>query len=182
MLPTRVSPGGCGDGLGRGGRSGHGESVDRGLTLTACLLQSPHFLDFPGFERREPEGRDVRGYSDLSRLYAASDGWLYLHCPGEGGWPGPTGLPNFTSLAADCRLAKGADRQAHDPELAAELDPIFARRAVEEWTALLEPVGVSVMRNGSYRDLGRDPAIRQAGLIVSRDHPGLGRVDPPAVR
>ena len=36
-----------------------------------------------------------------------------------------------------------------------------------------------MMRNGSYRDLGRDPAIRQAGLIVSRDHPGLGRVDHP---
>ena len=158
-------------------RSGLGQSVDCGLTLTACLLQSPYFLDFPGFERREPEGRDVRGYSALSRLYAASDGWFYLHCPSEGGWSGLTGLPNFTSLAADRRFATGADRQAHDAELAAELDPIFARRAVEEWTALLEPLGVSVMRNGSYRDLGRDPAIHRAELIVSRDHPGLGRVD-----
>ena len=38
-------------------QTGQGQSVDSGLTLTAGLLQSPFFLDYPGLQRKEPEGR-----------------------------------------------------------------------------------------------------------------------------
>ena len=37
--------------------------------MTACLLQSPYFLDYEGYERKDPEGLSVRGLSALSRLY-----------------------------------------------------------------------------------------------------------------
>ena len=47
-------------------QTGNGQSLDGGLTLTACLLQSPFFLDYQGFQRSEPEGlggncSDLRG-------------------------------------------------------------------------------------------------------------------------
>ena len=84
-------------------RTGEGQSVDCGLALTACLLQSPYFLDYAGFQRDEPEGLGVRGYSALSRLYPAADAWLYLHCPEEAGWRNLTALPEFAALAADPR-------------------------------------------------------------------------------
>ena len=46
-------------------RTGQGQAVDSGLALTAGLLQSPYFLDFPGFQRNDPEGRELRGVSAL---------------------------------------------------------------------------------------------------------------------
>ena len=60
-------------------RTGKGQSVDSGLALTAGLLQSPYFLDYEGYRRVDIEGTDARGYSAGSRLYEASDGWLYIH-------------------------------------------------------------------------------------------------------
>ena len=35
-------------------RTGEGQQVDVGLSLTAGLLQSPYFLDYEGYERNDP--------------------------------------------------------------------------------------------------------------------------------
>ncbi len=78
--------------------------------MTACMLQSPYFLDYEGLQRSEPEGLGVRGFSALSRLYRAADGWLYLHCPDNGAWSEMIRLPEFTSLADDARFSDRESR------------------------------------------------------------------------
>ena len=158
-------------------RTGRGQSVDTGLALTASLHQSPFFLDYPGFQRRELEGLGVRGYSALSRLYPAADGWLYLHCPDEAGWRDLAGLEEFASLAADRRFASASERAAHDADLASELGRIFPRKARKEWIDLLDSVGVSAIENVAIPDYLDDPHVRRAGLVVTREHPGRGQVD-----
>ena len=158
-------------------RTGQGQSVDTGLALTACLLQSPFFLEYEGFERHELEGPEVRGYSALSRLYPASDGWLYLHCPGERGWKQLVQLPDFSHLASDNRLATPDGRVVHDDELVEELKRVLSRKARAEWVHLLGSVDISAMENLAISDFRDDPDVRRAGLIVTREHPGLGRAD-----
>ena len=158
-------------------RTGRGQSVDSGLTLTACLLQSPYFLDYQGYRREEPEGLGVRGASALSRLYAAADGWLYLHCPKEDDWAKMTSLNEFSPLADDSRFLTAKDRQDNDQDLANELVGVFSLRNRSEWVGLLESVGVSAAENLEIEDFRDDPHVRQAGLIVTRDHPGRGITD-----
>ena len=158
-------------------RTGRGQSVDCGLTLTACLLQSPYFLDYPGFQRDEPEGLGVRGYSALSRLYRAADSWLYLHCPEEADWRNLTGLPEFTALAGDPRYGTAASRSDHDGELEGEMGRIFSLKTRQQWVSQLNAAGVSAIENVAMPDLRDDPHVRRAGLVLTREHPGRGRAD-----
>jgi crotonobetainyl-CoA:carnitine CoA-transferase CaiB-like acyl-CoA transferase len=158
-------------------RTGRGQSVDCGLALTACLLQSPYFLDYPGFQRDEPEGLGVRGYSALSRLYPAADAWLYLHCPEEADWQELTGLPEFTALAGDSKYDTAASRKDHDGELEAELGRIFLLKTRQQWVTELNEVGISAIENVAMPDLRDDPHVRRAGLVLTREHPGRGRAD-----
>ena len=157
--------------------TGRGQSVDTGLTLTACLLQSPFFLEYEGFTRQEPEGPQVRGHSALSRLYAASDGWLYVHCPDQRDWTQLVHLPGFSPLASDNRFATPGDRAARDSELAEELKLVFSRKVRAEWVRLLSSVDISAIENLAVADFRDDSNLRRAGLIVTREHPGRGRVD-----
>ena len=158
-------------------RTGQGQSVDGGLSLTACMLQSPYFLDYEGYERKDPEGLNVRGLSALSRLYQADDGWFYLECPDEDSWAALTQLPEMSHLASDGRFGDAQARERNDAELVEELSRIFAQGSRGGWVRSLKDVGVSAMENLAVPDFHGDPHIREAGLIASREHPGMGRAD-----
>jgi crotonobetainyl-CoA:carnitine CoA-transferase CaiB-like acyl-CoA transferase len=152
--------------------------VDNGLTLTACLLQSPFFLGYPGLQRRELEGLGVRGYSALSRLYQAADAWLYVHCPDEASRQRWLQLPEFASVAFNLELAAAQkELTARDGRLAVELSKIFIQKPCRYWTDLLASVGVSAVENLTLPDFRDDLYVRQAGLIITREHPGWGRTD-----
>ena len=159
-------------------RTGRGQSVDSGLALTAGLLQSPFFLDYQGHRRNEPEGRDLRGISAFSRLYRAEDGWLYVHCANLGARDRLLNLPEFNHLKPHLEPDAGRDIEpAQDENLARELAQVFARASRDTWARVLGDAQIDVALNaeiGDFRDL---PHVRDAGLIVTREHPGQGRAD-----
>ena len=157
-------------------RTGRGQSVDSGLALTAGLLQSPYFLDYEGFQRREPEGLEIRGYSALSRLYKAADGWVYLHCPDGNAWRRMTEFPEFSSLR-ESPFEPGSAGYGQDGELAAAMARIIEAKPCEIWAESLSGVGVGVTRNLGLAEFSDDSYVRGAGLIVTREQPGWGRVD-----
>ena len=158
-------------------RTGRGQSVDGGLALTACMLQSPYFLDYEGYQRSDPEGLGVRGLSALSRLYRASDGWFYLHCPDDATWNGIADLPEFSHLAGDSRFASPTSRTQNDKALAESLTLVFATNSREHWIERIAGTGASAIENISIPDFHDDPHVRKAGLVVSREHPAFGRAD-----
>ena len=158
-------------------RTGRGQSVDGGLALTACLLQSPYFLDYEGYERNDPEGLNVRGLSALSSLYQADDGWFYLHCPDDSSWAALSQLPELSHLASDGRFRDSEARKQNDEALTASLSQAFAKGSRGGWIQSLTGVGVSAIENVDIPDYHDDPHVREAGLIVSRDHPGMGAAD-----
>ena len=158
-------------------RTGRGQSVDGGLALTACLLQSPYFLDYEGYQRDDPEGLDVRGFSALSRLYEAADGWFCLHCPDDASWANLTSLSELSHLATDSRFHDAGSRQASDAVLTEALSAIFNTGSRQGWIKSLTGVGVSAIENLAVPDYHDDPNVRKAGLIVNREHPGMGTAD-----
>jgi len=147
-------------------RTGQGQTVNSGLALTAGLLQSPYFLDYEGYERDEPEGLEVRGFSAKSRLYEAADGWMYLHCPDDESWGRLAALPGFSEL-----------NNSNDEALTESLAKVLAGKTRDEWAGLINPTGVSVIANRLVEDFRNDPDIRKAGLIVGRDLPNVGQAD-----
>ena len=159
-------------------RTGQGQAVDSGLALTAALLQSPYFLDYPGYRRADPEGRDLRGFSALSRLYESADGWLYVHCPDATARQGLFSLAEFQHLGGHAELADpdGAP-PAQGGALAGELAAIFRQNTRAYWLERLNGVGVSAVENVGISDFRNQQQVRDAGLIVTRDHPGRGQSD-----
>ena len=157
--------------------TGRGQSVDGGLALTACLLQSPYFLDYEGHQRSEPEGLDVRGFSALSRLYEAADGWLYLHCPDEADWRRLTGLDEFSRLSDDDRFRSSESRKSNDDALADAISETIAGYTRHRWVQRLISAGVSAIENMAVQEFHADPHVRKAGLVVSREHPDFGMAD-----
>ena len=158
-------------------RTGRGQSVDGGLSLTACMLQSPYFLDYEGYERSEPEGLDVRGFSALSRLYEASDGWLYLHCPDDTSWSAITELDEFAHLSSDARFRTAKLREENDGVLTQALSAVFSEDSRRPWVESLTRSGVSAIENITIPDFHSDPHVRKAGLVVRREHPVFGMAD-----
>lgn len=159
-------------------RTGRGQQVDGGLALTAGILQSPYFLDYPGHQRQEPEGLNVRGHSARSRLYPAADGWLYLHCPdAPAAWQELTQLPDFAPLSQDARFQTPESRQTHDAALTETLTQILHQNPRQHWQDTLQPTKTSVMPNQQIPDFRHDPHIRQANLIITRHHPNIGPAD-----
>lgn len=158
-------------------RTGRGQCVDGGLALTACLLQSPFFLDYEGYQRSEPEGLDVRGFSALSRLYEAADGWLYLHCGDDSDWQRMTGLDEFTRLSDDDRFRNSESRKSNDDALADAISKIIAGDTRDRWVERLTGAGISVIENKVIEDFHADSHVRKAGLVVSREHPDFGMAD-----
>ena len=152
--------------------TGQGQQVDSGLALTAGLLQSPYFLDYDGYQRSDIEGLDARGYSARSRLYQASDGWLYLHFPDNTAWNAALQLPELAPVAAVAGDAENGDANASDA-----LGQIIQRNTIEHWARTLRPGGVSVTANLTMEDYRNDPVVRNAGFIVTREHEVWGSVD-----
>lgn len=159
-------------------RTGQGQAVDSGLALTAALLQSPYFLDYPGYRRADPEGRDLRGFSALSCLYEAADGWLYVHCSSTAARQSLVSLAEFQHLTGHAELADpdGAP-PAQGGALAGELAAIFRQNTRAYWLERLNSVGVSAIENVGISHFRNQPQVRDAGLIVTRDHPGRGQAD-----
>ena len=157
-------------------RTGRGQSVDGGLALTACLLQSPYFLDYEGCQRSEPEGLGVRGFSALSRLYRAADGWIYLHCPDDA-WNDLVSLSEFGHLSSEARYGDVQSPERNDESLASEIAAIVSAEPRQRWIECFAQTGVSVIENIAIPDFHTDPHVRKAGLIVGREHPGMGMAD-----
>ena len=159
-------------------RTGRGQSVDSGLALTAGLLQSPFFLDFDGHQRVEPEGRGLRGISAFSRLYSAANGWLYIHCPDEAAAERLLSMTELGHLRSRHCLDDGKVMEIpQDGAVAGELSAVIAAKPVDYWLERLDEAGIDATRNvglGDFRDLSQ---VRDAGLIVTRDHPGQGKAD-----
>ena len=88
-----------------------------------------------------------------------------------------TSLPELASLASDDRFRTADSRKHNDPALQEALSAVFAQGSRQGWIGSLNNAGVSAIENQAIPDYHDDPNVRKAGLIVSRDHPGMGQAD-----
>ena len=147
-------------------RTGEGQFVDSALAYTATMLQSALLQRYPGKEWNEPHGQDATGNGPLSRLYQASDGWLFLAGRAE-------------ALAPCSALADLANRS--DTDLERELEKRMLTRTVAEWVRVLTEAGIGAHRVvPSLAELMTDPLVQARGLALTRDHEGFGPITTTA--
>jgi crotonobetainyl-CoA:carnitine CoA-transferase CaiB-like acyl-CoA transferase len=148
-------------------RTGEGGHVWTSLAHTAQILQSPFFYDYA---QREPwdeaRGQDAWGASALQRYYAASDGWIFFGA-----------APEQTAALARVEGLEGFPLGGSDGEIAAFLAERLARAPAAVWSVRLAPARVGVHALAKLEEVMADAWVREHGLIISREHKGIGLID-----
>jgi crotonobetainyl-CoA:carnitine CoA-transferase CaiB-like acyl-CoA transferase len=149
-------------------RSGRGQAVTvSGLHGVAETAGASRVLAEPPLPRGAPLGA-MPSY----RLYECGDGgWLFLG----------TLFANFYARAIQAMgLAEHWNELVMDPLLAREsLMAVFAQRPRDEWLAILKAAGVPCAPVGPREGWFAGPAVEQAGMRLSFEHPERGTVSMP---
>jgi len=79
-------------------------------------------------------------------------------------------------FAQDARFARNADRVRNRGVLVPMLDEVLRTRTVEQWVALLEPLGIPVGPINNLAQVFDHPQVRSRGMRVDLPHPLSGTV------
>jgi formyl-CoA transferase len=79
----------------------------------------------------------------------------------------------------DPRFLTNRDRVAHRAELIAEIDAALTREKADVWLARLDEAGVPAGRVRQLDEVYEWEQTRSQGLVITVDHPVLGRVELP---
>jgi crotonobetainyl-CoA:carnitine CoA-transferase CaiB-like acyl-CoA transferase len=153
--------------------------------LTTMLSSVAHALseDMVRFAGRPPAPEsdpELFGFHALYRLYAGSEGWVFLAAPQEREWRRLARAAPFAALARDPRFADAAARREHDAALAAALAAIFATRAADAWERELteRDVACVVAAPGPVEAAVTDPDGDRSRASDAREAPAPGARAP----
>jgi crotonobetainyl-CoA:carnitine CoA-transferase CaiB-like acyl-CoA transferase len=157
-------------------RTGLGQRVDVSLLGVGLLAHAARLANFVATGEEPPRVGSAHAYLAPFQAYRASDGgWIYVAVWIERLWRPFCEAVGRPDLIDDPRFASNAERCRRRDELNQVLAPLFAKRPVGEWMAVLESHGVLCAPVNRYRDLLRDPQVLASGLLVEETHPRAGR-------
>ena len=161
-------------------RTGEAQTVDTSILNAGLLAASMISVGTDGVARAAAHlDRMQLGLSALYRLYETADGWLCLAVVGEDHWRGLVDVIGLPELASDPRFADRAARAGNDRALWDLLEPLFLLRSAHDWFVDLDrhQVPCEVADPDFASRLFDDPDMRSLGLVVSQQHPKLGRFE-----
>jgi formyl-CoA transferase/CoA:oxalate CoA-transferase len=151
-------------------RSGRGQRVETSLLQGALALQSGNVLDYAG---KQHVFRDNPTY----RLYRAGDGeWFFLACGNQSFWGKLCQAIGRPDLIDDERFGSWLLRLDNSEALTPLLEAAFASRPRAEWLKILADHDIPAARMQTLLEFMDDPAVQHLGMIVSYDHPEVGRL------
>jgi crotonobetainyl-CoA:carnitine CoA-transferase CaiB-like acyl-CoA transferase len=167
-------------------RTGEGQKVTTSMLAGNAWAYSDDFCAYDGKPPAPLGDSEYFGTSALDRAYPAAEGtWVCIVVPTDREFEALARTIGLPELATDERFATGAARAANDAELAAALASRFAEKPGAEWEAMLTDADVGCVNanlDGHPVTNSFDPALREAGLTVTYDHPAFGemvRAAPP---
>ncbi|MGO9098242.1 MAG: CoA transferase, partial [Mycobacterium sp.] len=142
-----------------------------GTVHQALITWNAGYSGRPDIRRADPE---FYGMHALYRMYAASDGWVFLAAPLPSEWPSLVkAMSPYVDLEADERFATPGTREDNDAALIEVLSKVFATKAKLDWETELcsQDVGcVEVTDRNSELVLQTDPFF-EAGYSVEAVSP-----------
>jgi crotonobetainyl-CoA:carnitine CoA-transferase CaiB-like acyl-CoA transferase len=127
-------------------RTGGGQALETRMMLTNAYTNSKDFVDFEGRPAREIPDAQLLGLGALYRLYAASQGWVFLAAPSQRDFERLCAAADCAGLLEDARFSSAEARAQHDEDLATELERVFAARDANDWEQSLTALGVACVR------------------------------------
>jgi crotonobetainyl-CoA:carnitine CoA-transferase CaiB-like acyl-CoA transferase len=110
-------------------------------------------------------------------LFHAADAAIQVAVGSESQWR--VFAPIVGLDPADLRFATNRDRVAHRAELIEAIDAALAAESAAEWLRRLDRAGVPAGRVRGLDEVYEWSQTRSQGLVISVEHPVLGRVELP---
>ena len=162
-------------------RTGEGQLVTTSIVYAHLLNNSTRWVDAEGRSGPGQPHLDALalGVSALERLYPCAEGWICLAADGH--WPELARLVGRPDLTSDPRFATAGERSAHDTELAAILEPLFAARTAAVWDEQLTAAGIpaEISSETFGLDLFDDPELMARGWISTVEQALVGTFEAP---
>ncbi len=110
-------------------------------------------------------------------LFHAADGPIQIAVGSEAQWR--VFAPAVGLDPADPRYGTNRDRVAHRDSLLAAIDSALASEPAGTWLARFDDLGIPAGRVRSLDQVYEWDQTRSQGLVITVDHPVLGRIDLP---
>ncbi|HKD41592.1 MAG TPA: CoA transferase [Myxococcaceae bacterium] len=157
-------------------RSGIGSRLD--ISMFDSTVQSLTFQAAAHLIANRNPGRLGNRHASIVpyETFQAKDGYLNLAVANDGQFKKLCQLLGAPALAEDPRFAQNRSRVENREELVEKLGAVFRTRPVEEWVQTLQAAGIPA---GAILDLAQllaHPQLAARGMLVSVDHPMLGKI------
>jgi crotonobetainyl-CoA:carnitine CoA-transferase CaiB-like acyl-CoA transferase len=152
-----------------GGSGGHIDVPMFAATLGISALQTSEYFG---------TGRDPRKLGSAHprnapyQAYEAADGHFAIAAGNQKLWASVCEVVGQIELMADARYANPTLRARHQAELAAQLEPAFAREPAAHWLAAFAAAGVPCAPINGYGAALADPQAAHLQLVRSQELPG----------
>jgi crotonobetainyl-CoA:carnitine CoA-transferase CaiB-like acyl-CoA transferase len=152
-------------------RTGRGDVVDVSLLRTGLYCNGSDLSIQQAFGKRSRTRPREDHESPLYNSYRTADGrWLWLVAlEGDRHWPELAVALGRPDLAGDPRFASRPSRRANGRALIAELDAIFARQTLEQWSRALDEADVWWGPVLDLDEVVADPQAAATGAWVEVD-------------
>jgi crotonobetainyl-CoA:carnitine CoA-transferase CaiB-like acyl-CoA transferase len=162
-------------------RTGQGQFVTTSIVYAHLLNNSTRWVDTEGRSGTGQPHLDALalGVSALERLYPCAEGWICIAADGH--WPELTDAVGRPDLTTDPRFATADERTAHQADLAAILESVFATRTAREWDETFTGAGVpaEVSSETFSLELFDDAELAARGWISTVDQALVGTFEAP---
>ena len=157
-------------------RSGIGSRLD--ISMFDSTVQSLTFQAAAHLIANRNPGRLGNRHASIVpyETFQAKDGYLNLAVANDGQFKKLCQLLGTPALAEDPRFAQNRSRVENREELVEKLGAVFRTRPVQEWVQSLQAAGIPA---GAILDLAQllaHPQLAARGMLVSVDHPVLGKI------
>ncbi|GAB2857431.1 CaiB/BaiF CoA transferase family protein [Nocardioides pacificus] len=142
-----------------------------GTAHQALISHNVSYADRPALATPD---EDFLGLGPLYRMYAASDGWVFLAAPASDEWdPLVTALAPYADLAGDDRFSTAKARAQHADALADVLAGVFVKKDRREWEDELsaQDVGCVEVAEETVEWVLQDDEFFEAGYSVEAVSP-----------
>jgi crotonobetainyl-CoA:carnitine CoA-transferase CaiB-like acyl-CoA transferase len=123
-----------------------GHPIDEARTsmlATATHVLTDWIVDYPDAPEPLTPAVDGSGLSALYRMYAASEGLVFLAAPQAKEWRRlVAALTDFTDLADDERFSTASGRERFDHQLVERLAAVFRKQPAAIWEKLMRAAGI----------------------------------------
>lgn len=152
-------------------RTGEGRSIDIALVDSMTRFLACRIVPYLGSGElpRRSGGRD--SVIAVYQAFETADEPITLGLGNDAIWTRfwqAVGRPDY---GADPRFATNADRRAHRPAIAAEIQALLHTRPRAHWLAVLSAARIPAGPINRVDEVSADPALHQRGLFYSLDTP-----------